>query len=257
MVITRKVVLRESPVLPCTVVGVDFASADGVFGFDSLMLAEGTTKGTVDWGDGTREEIVSAGRVQHVYAEAGAYEVRLSDDFAALAVTGTSAAMWGAAVVSFASDARKLTELSASALKGTRIREITKWPPKLRLMGTGVLRENGDLERIASLPASVEDMKVGVFAKCPKLKEIGTYPPRIDSLLTMMFQDCAALVGPLRFPNITLVKGTGEAMMPFAGCAALREIHFAAKHEAAIKASPGYAKFPTFGAKNAVVLFDL
>lgn len=49
------------------------------WGIYNLMLAEGHPKCIIDWGDGSSTEATS-GECHHAYAQAGEYEVRISDD---------------------------------------------------------------------------------------------------------------------------------------------------------------------------------
>ena len=65
-------------------------------------------------------------------------------------------------------------------------------------------------------------------------------------------------MGPrIDLPDVVKLVGSSAENLPFYGCTALREIHFAAANEAAVKESVAYRVNPNLGAANARIVFDL
>lgn len=78
----------------------------------------------------------------------------------------------------------------------------------------------------------------------------------ITSMMARAFAECPSLTGTIRLPHVVAIAGKGE-YLPFAGSPGLREVHFAAANEAAIRALVSFKDDPLLGAPNAVVAFDL
>lgn len=87
----------EPPPFVGTVLRVEVPPEKAAFGIFSATLAEGSTGITVDWGDETPPQVVTSDDFPliHTYAAAGRYEIRLSDDIAALGVSSTTSSVVG------------------------------------------------------------------------------------------------------------------------------------------------------------------
>ena len=96
-----------------------------LFGINQIHRANGHTSMTVDWGDGTVETIPdpSVENIEHEYATAGNYEVKVSDDVALLTVIGApesveKATLYAPLVTGFRCNAEALTFLGPLTFVG-------------------------------------------------------------------------------------------------------------------------------------------
>lgn len=89
------------------------------FKIASLETAPGVEKFTIDWGDGTSQEEISSTGLGHVFALPGVYEIRLSDDIAAMTAVDATEEMqfFSPCYLSFWSNATKLTTLKSQAFR--------------------------------------------------------------------------------------------------------------------------------------------
>ncbi len=99
----------------------------------------------------------------------------------------------------------------------------------------------------AKLPKVTNGLGQCVFRDCTSLVHVEL--PNATSIPYCAFQSCSSL------ETIELPKATDVGSIPFRHCDALKEIHFAAANEDAIKACGDYSS--KFGATNATIYFDL
>ena len=118
-IIVKKVrlVAAPEPAFVGTRLGVEVPPEMAGFGIYSATLAEGSTGITVDWGDDTPPQFVTSDDfpLVHTYAAAGRYEIRLSDDIAALAVSAATSSAVGAYMpflIDVEMSAKRLVELA-------------------------------------------------------------------------------------------------------------------------------------------------
>jgi len=98
-------------------------------------------------------------------------------------------------------------------------------------------------------------LNTGAFRQSDNLVSADFADAAIESIRSNTFNGCSALAGAVVFPSVVDIDGAAGTL-PFAGCTALREIHFARANEPVITALPCYADDPHLGAANATVLFD-
>lgn len=98
-------------------------------------------------------------------------------------------------------------------------------------------------------------LNTGAFRQSDNLVSADFADAAIATLKSNVFNGCAALAGAVVFPSVVDIDGA-TGTQPFAGCAALREIHFSRANEPVVTALPCYADDPHLGAANATVLFD-
>lgn len=207
------------------------------WGFKTATLAEGSGRIRVAWGDGAVEEFAQdMNQVTHAYSEPGRHEVEISDDVAAFgisALTGVFQTTYMPMVCGVRSNARKLAALAEIAFsRGTHLEELDLRETGIRTIPRYCFRQCAALSGLEGLPRGVEEIGTTAFSGCSRIEVV-------------------------RFPHVVSVKG-GASSLPFAGCTALREIHFAAAHRDALLASPAFQVDPEhLGAAGATVAFDL
>ena len=95
------------------------------------------------------------------------------------------------------------------------------------------------------------------FAQCVNLETVKVRTAASLTLPNYCFKNCTAL-HHVELPSVTDIADIGtDNELPFYGCAAELEIHFARANEAAIRATAVFGKYPTLGAERAVVKFDM
>ncbi len=96
---------------------------------------------------------------------------------------------------------------------------------------------------------------VTVYA--PMIERVVSTAYKLTTISSRAFKDCTALTFA-SFKSVSVLPAPNAANVQFVGCDALREIHFAAANEEAIKATTGWARSEgTLGAPNAAIYFDL
>ena len=93
----------------------------------------------------------------------------------------------------------------------------------------------------------------GVYA--PMVRSVAANGERLSTIPANAFRHCTNIIYAA-FPSVSVVNGR-SGTVPFNECDALAELHFAAAHEEAIKATAAYKADPPFGAPNVTVYFDL
>ena len=111
------------------------------------------------------------------------------------------------------------------------------------------------LKGVVCNAAKLKALNTGAFRQSDNLVSADFADAAIESIKSNAFNGCFALAGAVVFPSAVDIDGAAGTL-PFAGCAALREIHFARANEPVITALPCYADDPHLGAANATVLFD-
>ena len=115
MKIICKTTLYPPPVVRETRIRIKLDDPESLtWGIRKLTLAEGRERAVVDWGDGTTTEVTASGSQEHIYAQTGEYEVRISDDLSQLQCLmrgGTSMyqRVYAPMIREFSSDAALLT----------------------------------------------------------------------------------------------------------------------------------------------------
>lgn len=210
------IIICKTNLLPASFAGTTLAleigADDLLTGIYEGNLAGGHARGTVDWGDGSVDEVGDFLRLTHLYARPGRYEVRLSDDFASFAYTAMPGEWSGpspAQLTGFASAARELK---------------------------AVLRYS--------------------FFRCANLTALDLSNASVETLGQAAFRSCLGLAGELRLPSVTDLEGTRKVEV-FMNCGDITAIHFAAAHEASVRASPAYLADPTLGTGTGTCVFDL
>ena len=89
----------------------------------------------------------------------------------------------------------------------------------------------------------------------PMVRSVESNAERLTTIQANCFRHCVNLTSAA-FQSVSAVNGR-SGTVPFNECDALAELHFAAEHEEAIKATAAYKADPPFGAPNVTVYFDL
>lgn len=142
------------------------------------MLAEGRGRGTLDWGDGQIQKLGTEESIFHNYAAPGRYEVRISDDFAALGLSANNlayASRYAKRIVAFETDAKRLTTLQDNAFRTcTNLTDFDCRNGAVRSLGFGAFFNCPSIERI-DLPHIRElspDTANLPFVRCTALAEV-------------------------------------------------------------------------------------
>ena len=93
MIITKTLTLVAAPEPPFVGTTVRVRIPDGslTFGFNNLVLADGSESFTIDWGDGSVQEFAAdADHATHEYAHGGDYEIKISDGVSSIKLSGSS-----------------------------------------------------------------------------------------------------------------------------------------------------------------------
>jgi len=109
---------------------------------------------------------------------------------------------------------------------------------------------------VRSDATALTSFNVASFHSCANLVSFDAERAGITRLTANLFKNCTSLTSPIRLPSVSGITGSAGAQ-PFAGCTGLREIHFSAQHEEALRATACYRNDPHLGAANATVSFDL
>ena len=92
------------------------------------------------------------------------------------------------------------------------------------------------------------------FIGCVNLAALDISGSAVETLGYAAFKGCVSLPPRIDLPNVRNLVSRGTSL-PFSGCTSIRELHFSAANEEAIRALPGYDT--AFGAVNAAVYCDL
>ena len=92
------------------------------------------------------------------------------------------------------------------------------------------------------------------FIECANLAALDISGSAIETLGYAAFKGCVSLPQRIDLRNVRNLVSRGTTL-PFTGCTSIRELHFSAANEEAIRALPGYDT--AFGAVNAEIEFDL
>lgn len=243
LIIKKVILIAEPGPVPAphsTRFTVNMTESDLTFGISTAVKAWDAEAITVDWGDGNLSRVTGdLSELTHTYAKPGVYTVTLDDSVSSFAVSNANRASlfrtkYVQRLVSVVSDAQRLTALDNSALRAA----------------TNLVSADFSDSNLATLDNCAFDADAA-------LTEV-KLPATLATLGTSAFLNCTALAGRLDLPGVkTLVGAQTTAVMPFGGCAALGEIHFAAAHESDIKASTTWSLDDHLGAKNATIAFDL
>lgn len=243
MTLTRKIVLRDAPPLVGTEIAVlidgkTTAETDGfTFMISRLALSNSSSHFTVEWGDGSADVLEeTATNLAHAYSRPGLYRIRISDDVSSIRVSsGTDtifATVYAPMVKEFRSNALRMTSIPRISLRNATALEL------LDLRGSAVRSLGGSaFEGCTSLRsldgcAEVEQLGMSTFAGCTNL------PARVD------------------LPSIDYISASANSS-PFENTK-IKEFHFAAKNEEAIRALQiFYDTNGTLGVEGAVCIFDL
>lgn len=91
----------------------------------------------------------------------------------------------------------------------------------------------------------------------PMIERVVSTAETLTTIPSRAFKGATSLV-EARFKSVSMLPAPNATNVQFVGCDALREIHFAAANEEAIKATTGWARSEgTLGAENATIRFDL
>lgn len=144
------------------------------------------------------------------------------------------------------------------AEEGTYVVKIPDVLKKLELSFPAKSEAFGALSMVAftTNAKNLKELDSGCFAFCGNLTTVDFRDGALEKIGSKTFRDCTSLSGRLDFPHVKEITGS-NVNQPFQGCEQIREIHFAAANEAAVKATSAYHYDPHLGAANATLFFDL
>jgi len=240
MKITKKVILLDAP-FSGTRVRLCTAEGSTAWGIYAWTLAEGCEAVSVDWGDGTEETVAgNVSELTHDYGRAGRFAAVIGDGVSSL----------------------RLSSPSATSAFGTTypamVRAVASNAQLLETFDVGMLFNSVNLGSVDFRKTRIATLGANCFRGCTALSTLDGLPRSIETLGARAFYDCTGLTGRVEFPNVWRTTATaGEVSMPFVNCTGLREIHFAAAHEEAIRGWKAFETDPKLGAPGATVHFDL
>lgn len=170
------------------------------------------------------------------------------------AAGGAAVVDWGDGSVEVASAKSATHEYSLPGhyrVRITGVAEFAATGPNAPFVGFGAA-----VRSVAINDPQLTRLKPYTFWRCTNLVRADVSAAGITSMMARAFAECPSLTGTIRLPHVVAIAGKGE-YLPFAGSPGLREVHFAAANEAAIRALVSFKDDPLLGAPNAVVAFDL
>ena len=172
--------------------------------------------------------------------------------------SGSVTVDWGDGTVETVADISRMTHTYASAgVYTVRLSDDLAMLGCSAPVGTAV-QSRVYAKLLKGVGCNAEKLKAlntGAFRQSDNLVSADFADAAIESIRSNAFNGCSALAGAVAFPSVVDIDGAAGTL-PFAGCTALREIHFARANEPVITALPCYADDPHLGAANATVLFD-
>lgn len=121
-------------------------------------------------------------------------------------------------------------------------------------------------DAFANYAAMVKALKINSSVFCflsskglqnlTNIKTLDLSNTNVTQLTAYCCRNCTSLTEVFA-PKVKKFDTASTTQLPFAGCTALKKIHFAAGNEAAITATATYQADPHLGAPSAEVLFDL
>jgi len=172
--------------------------------------------------------------------------------------SGSVTVDWGDGTVETVADISRMTHTYASAgVYTVRVSDDLAMLGCSAPVGTAVQSRVYAklLKGVVCNAAKLKVLNTGAFRQSDNLVSADFADAAIESIRSNAFNGCFALAGAVVFPSVVDIDGAAGTL-PFAGCTALREIHFARANEPVITALPCYADDPHLGAANATVLFD-
>ena len=261
MKITCKTTLLPRLLIRGTLLTVSVSDEQPTFGIFVAGLADGHTAVTVDWGDGTVETLPGLDATTHTYAEAGTYEVLLSDDIATLAVSSQNQAefrdIYPKCLIDVESNAANLLEIQPYGFyRAENLRRVGLKHSAITLINTSAFASCTALESTSGLPDGLTSLANCAFDRCTGLRRIVYLPSGLVKLCASVFRGCTGLSGRIDLPPFDKVICTSTTE-PFAQCTGITEIHFKSANEESIRASLGFRQDNTLGTHSATCVFDL
>ena len=243
MTLTRKIVLRDAAPLVGTEIAVYVDGratelTDGyTFGMGRVFLPSGSSSVTVEWGDG-RSDIFTATTASftHVYKRVGVYRIRVSDDITSIAATGTT------------------NELFLNVYP-SMIREVRSTSTKIITIPRTAFANACNLRYVDFRDSSITALAPGAFSGCSGLTTLKGFS-KIEKLYSTVFAGCTGLPERVCLPGVKDIQASVD-YSPFLRTN-IKEFHFAAENEAAIKALRLYQDTNgNLGVQGGVCVFDL
>lgn len=245
MTITKTLTLVDAPEPPVdprvgTFLTVDVPAEGPLeFGFCNGSRPRSETKPmSVDWGDGNIESVSSLLKLVHGYEKSGTYTIYIDDNLWRFAVSENSddspfRTLYAPMVRKLRVNATRMTTINQYAFAGA----------------TGLA--DVDIEE-----SVVSTIGAYAFQGCLALRGFA-HASAIFMLPAGVFKGCAGLSGRIDLPAVSSITEDAQWSLPFVGCEALAEIHFAKANEGAVRASSAFKADPRLGAPKATVVFDL
>ena len=161
------------------------------YGINKLWVADGAD-GTVSWGDGVVETFPSeTSPLTHVYAKAGEYEIRLSENVSQMNVTGSATTsvttIYAENLLSFVSNSPLFSKLGAYALSGClNLTEFDVEDANYTLISASMMKGCANLPAVLRFPCitTINSNRATLpFAGCTSVREIW-FPKSAEDLIT-------------------------------------------------------------------------
>ena len=243
MIVKNNILLRNAPPLIGTEIAVYIDGAateecDGfTFGITRIALPSTSDSFTIEWGDGSsekRHETVSG--LTHTYSRIGLYRVRICDGISNVAVSSTVGTV-------------------GYKIYAPMIREFRTTSTKIHTIARTAFHNAYNLQSLELRGSAVRTIAAGAFSGCRSLTSLEGCE-QIEKLHMTVFKDAVSLPEKIYLPNLCDISAEATSS-PFLGTA-IKEFHFAAKHEDAIKALQIYIESGgNLGVEGAVCYFDL
>ncbi len=218
------------------------ARGESVYGIKQIAKSEAGASFTVDWGDGTTPADYTAtqSNLSHTYAAPGVYRVTISGAAQSVMIGDqeiTPDPLWG---VKYPSMVAKVQYVAASS--GA-------------ILGDFFARGAKNLKSVDVSGGDFQNLSSGAYMGCAKLESLAL-PASIVTIKEGPLVGCAKLATLSGFPNVDDVEGDGT-LQPFADCAALAAVHFAAAKREDVQDTACYRANQKFGLPNGEIVYDL
>ena len=189
-IITKKVRLIPAPFVG-TRIKIVLDDPDSLsWGMSGLLLAEGHEKAVIDWGDGSTTEFTGSGLLIHDYAQAGEYELRITDDISSitcshLSILSPFCTPYASMIREFTTNAVHLDTIGICAFnKASNLRSFHCEGSGLRSLSAYAFWTCSSLSGRIDLP-HVNNVTNNAFVFCPGITELHFSEADAETITTL------------------------------------------------------------------------
>ena len=172
----------------------------------------------------------------HTYVRPGLYRIRLCDAISNVTVSASAGS-------------------DNNEIYAPMVREVRVMSSKIHTIARCAFMNAYNLEKVEFSGSRVRTLAASAFYDCRALKSFDGFH-EIEKIMMSAFHGCTGLPERIDLPNVVNISA-GAIYSPFVGTN-IKEFHFAAKNEEAIRALQiFYDTNGTLGVEGAVCIFDL